>query len=329
MRILVVEDDPISAMIVRKRAEILGHVCECVGTGDKAWERLQRVQDIDVVLSGWHQPGMTGSELCRHVREVVNHYTSFIFVTAVDAPHLQIEAMNAGADGFLTKPIDLHDLHLRLIMAERIALLHRKIETQAAELRRLNKMFYAQGRLDALTAIPNRLQLDEDLREIHQRAEELGIGYSLAMIDVDKFKVYNDTFGHPAGDEALRTVAATLARSVRDTDRVYRYGGEEFCVLITSDQPTHVLAAVDRLRAAIERVGMPHAPSYEGSVVTISGGVSTVRGSHPLDIPEVLRRADAALYAAKHGGRNRVHAWTPELGAQTGPNVREPELAAS
>lgn len=314
MHVLVVEDDPVSAKIVSKRLEYLGHTSEVVGDGEAAWARYQTSKDLDVIVSGWFQPGVTGAELCRRVREDDGHYTSFLFATGADERRFQIEGMKAGADGYLTKPIDMHELNMCLISAERTAALHRKIEAQAAELTRLSAMFYAQGRRDALTGIANRLQLEEDAHAAHERAATLGIGYSLAMVDIDQFKSYNDGYGHVAGDEALRQVAETLSRCVRGADRVYRYGGEEFAVLIQTHSADVAEQVVERMRLAVERLDIAHGHGRDR--ITISAGVTTVSAQATAPLQDIFERADTALYTAKAKGRNRVIRYRPELGAE-------------
>lgn len=312
MKILVVEDDMVSAKIVVKRAELLGHGCDVVRDGDEAWRRLSAPHDLDVVISGWFQPGLTGKELCVRVRERSDRYVPFIFVTAAGDRDHQLDGMHAGADDYLTKPLDLHELRLRLIAAERLVALHRRLEAQADELRRLNGKLYDQGRQDTLTGIPNRLRLEEDAAHLYDQAVKLGLGYSLAMIDVDQFKAYNDHFGHPRGDEALRSIAGAIVQSSRTGDQVYRYGGEEFVLVLQTDSRDAAVRIVDRVRKAVQRLGLVH-PTAANGVVTISAGVATMNPNVPRPAHEVVQRADLALYQAKRAGRNRVVAWEATL----------------
>lgn len=312
MKILVVEDDMVSAKIVVKRAELLGHGCEVVRDGDEAWRLLGKPHDLDVVISGWFQPGLTGKELCVRVRERSDRYVPFIFVTAAGDRDHQLDGMHAGADDYLTKPLDLHELRLRLIAAERLVALHRRLEAQADELRRLNGKLYDQGRQDTLTGIPNRLRLEEDAAHLYDQAAKLGLGYSLAMIDVDQFKAYNDHYGHPRGDEALRAIAGAIVQSSRTGDQVYRYGGEEFVLVLQTDSLDAAVRIVDRVRKAVQRLGIQHPASANG-VVTISAGVATMNPNVPRPAHEVVQRADLALYQAKREGRNRVIAWESTL----------------
>jgi diguanylate cyclase (GGDEF)-like protein len=151
---------------------------------------------------------------------------------------------------------------------------------------------------DGLTAVPNRRRLDTDLLEV---AGDEALAF--VMVDVDHFKVYNDTHGHPAGDAALRTVATVLEANVRDHDVVYRYGGEEFAVLLPGSTAGEAEAAAERLRAAIERTPFFGEHQQPNGRLTVSLGLAVGRGTNSA---ELQRRADEALYQAKRDGRNRV-----------------------
>ena len=124
-----------------------------------------------------------------------------------------------------------------------------------------------------------------------------------AMVDVDNFKTYNDTHGHTAGDEVLRRVAETIAAFVRDSDVVYRYGGEEFSMLLPGASPEEAAIVAERVRAAVEETSFPGEEQQPGGKLTVSVGVATLANGSAEDIRE---RADAALYEAKEAGRNRV-----------------------
>jgi len=165
----------------------------------------------------------------------------------------------------------------------------------------------ALSRIDSLTGLANRRQFDQSLRDAWERARRSGQGIALLMVDIDCFKDFNDRYGHPAGDQCLRLVAAALAVcAVRSTDLVARYGGEEFAVVVASSPPEGAMALAERMRHAVEQLQLPSATS--GRPVTISIGVGTVPLVLEADPAELLAAADTALYAAKRGGRNRVDA---------------------
>lgn len=163
----------------------------------------------------------------------------------------------------------------------------------------------ALSRIDSLTGLANRRQFDQRLRDAWERARRSGQGIALLMVDIDCFKDFNDRYGHPAGDQCLRLVAATLAGcAVRSTDLVARYGGEEFAVVVASSPLDGAPALAERMRHAVEQLQLPSAEA--GRPVTISIGVGTMRVVLDADPAELLAAADTALYAAKRGGRNRV-----------------------
>ena len=176
-------------------------------------------------------------------------------------------------------------------------------------LRQLASQMKGLAETDALTGISNRRVFDEALTLECSRSAQHGAPLSLLMIDVDRFKTYNDHYGHPAGDECLKKVSECLRATIkRPVDVVARYGGEEFAVLLPGTDRIAALGLAERCRFALEQLGIPHAGSEHG-VITVSVGVSTIAASGPVPSPaELLARADEALYLAKRKGRNRAEA---------------------
>lgn len=175
------------------------------------------------------------------------------------------------------------------------------LQLSESALRAANEALALQVRRDSLTGVSNRMALDEALsramHNLHRYDTEI---FSVLMIDVDLFKQHNDTFGHLAGDEVLRSVAQLLVQTCRSTDIVGRYGGEEFVILLTHTGKEGALEIAERVRVAVERFEWPDAP------VTVSIGIATA-SADAIDADEVLHGADTALYAAKAAGRNRVY----------------------
>ena len=312
MRVLIAEDDPVSRLVLQRSIVALGHDCLVAGDGDEAWALFQQAQragqgPADVVISDWMMPGLDGIELCRRVRGNGGEgYTYFILLTALgDKAHLRT-GLEAGADDYLTKPLDRDDLQLRLIAATRVTSLYRQLAAQKAELEQLNRQLAGQARTDALTGLGNRFQLWEDLNALHGRVERYGHQYAVALCDVDRFKLYNDTYGHLAGDEVLRRVAGVLGGGCRQGDTAYRYGGEEFLLLLPEQPLEGAVIAMERLRQAIEQLAILHAANPPAGVVTISAGITALLPRERQDVEALLRKADAALYRAKELGRNRV-----------------------
>ena len=182
----------------------------------------------------------------------------------------------------------------------------RRIE---GELQRLNTVLADQARRDPLTGLGNRLRLDEDLLTYDARRVRYGYSYCVLLCDIDRFKALNDRHGHQAGDRVLREVAATLRRESRTSDAVYRYGGEEFLVLLAEQTLDRALIACERMREAVQALGLAHEDNDAG-VVTISIGAAQCPRGDRTDPADAIRRADEALYVAKAQGRNRVVADT-------------------
>jgi diguanylate cyclase (GGDEF)-like protein len=305
VKVLIVDDSPTPRLIIRRELERLGHECEVAEDGQGALDAIPSFEP-DVVISDWMMPGMDGDELCRRVRSDPDlPYTYFILLTSLDDPASVIRGMEAGADDHLGKSFDQAELQTRLIAAERVAALHRRLAAQQAELHRLNAVLRADSRRDHLTGLGNRMRQDEDLAILVSRAERYGQAFGVVLFDVDRFKAYNDTAGHPAGDEVLRSVAAALVDVCREGDAVYRYGGEELLVVVPEQDLEGASLAAERMRAEVEGLAIPH-PGIgpPPGVVTVSGGVACHAPGE--DVGSLLERADKVLYKAKNGGRNRI-----------------------
>jgi two-component system cell cycle response regulator len=311
MKILIADDSAVPRLILEKALASLGHESVSANDGSEAWARFQEFQP-DVVLSDWLMPGMDGVELCRRIRSVdTDGYTYFVLLTAMTELQHAVTAMTAGADDFMVKPLDRFRLEATLIAARRVTALHEELRHHRANLVRLNSLLYDDARRDALTLLGNRLRLAEDLAAAAGRTERYGHRFCIALYDIDCFKAYNDTFGHPAGDEALRRVAQVIAGSIRTGDMAYRYGGEEFLVLLPEQDLATATVAVERTRAAVQAMALRHPTNGSSGVITVSAGVAEAGTAGPLDVDAWVRRADTALYQAKGGGRNRVVAFEP------------------
>jgi diguanylate cyclase (GGDEF)-like protein len=323
MRVMVVEDSPVSRLILLRTVERLGHEIVVARDGIHAWDLFADAA-VDVVISDWVMPGLDGLELCRRIRNGDGPYTYFIVLTALADKEHMVTAMEAGADDFLVKPLDHLSLQAGLIAAARVTALHHQLSDQRDQLERLNGLLHDDARRDPLTTVGNRLRLDEDLRLLSARVERYHHGYVAALCDLDFFKGYNDTFGHLAGDEVLKAVAATLVGTARRGDAVYRYGGEEFLVILAEQSERTGYVALERMRLAIEALAIPHPANPPSGVVTISAGLASLTTADKGSVDDWLRRADKALYAAKAGGRNQVAVDTrPAPGEAAGDAVGE------
>jgi two-component system chemotaxis response regulator CheY len=302
---LVVDDEAVSRTVLRAAVEDLGHDVEEATSGDDAWTHIVDGAEPDVVITDQLMPGMGGLELCRRIRSAHGDlYTYVVVVTALDDPEHVLAGMEAGADDYLTKPLDPRQLALRLVAAQRVTDQYRELAGHRAELVRANDELVEMARTDPLTRLGNRRRLHEDLEAVHARAVRYGHTYCIALIDLDCFKAYNDTYGHSAGDDALKAVADAIRGACRTGDAVYRYGGEELVVLLTEQALDTACVAVERMRVAVAGMQIPHRGNLAGAVVTISAGLAAVAPGD--QVTTVLAAADGALYRAKAAGRNRV-----------------------
>jgi two-component system cell cycle response regulator len=307
MRILIAEDDDTSRLILEAAVTQRGHEFVSTRNGYEAWQAFQDAK-IDVVISDRSMPQMDGIELCKRIRSTPDAgYAYFIFLTSFSDKRLTADGMDAGADDYLSKPLHPEELAVRLNVAARITDLYRQLAAQKAELQELNRKLFAQARIDPLTQIGSRRKLTEDLELLSARVERYGERYCAVMCDVDYFKLFNDTYGHLAGDSVLQSIARALANGVRGGDQVYRYGGEEFLLILPAQSLDGGQISAERLRSAVEALDIPHAAS-PAKKVTVSMGVATFSSDQGKTAAEWLEQADAALYRAKRLGRNKVNA---------------------
>jgi two-component system, cell cycle response regulator len=304
VRILIAEDDTASRLILEAALAGLGHEIITATNGEQAWQMFQS-EKVEAIISDREMPGLNGIDLCRRVRASDGgKYIYFIFLTSISERGGAVEAIRAGADDYLMKPLNRHELEARLLVASRITELYRELANQRVELEWLNSQLFRQARIDGLTQVGNRLKMREDLNLFVARVAEKGESFCAVMCDVDHFKLYNDEYGHLQGDEVLKQVASTLVQGCRPNDEVYRYGGEEFLLVMPQQSIEAACAAAERHRARIEQLTIPNIGS-PATIVTISAGVAAMTTTRP-SIKEWLEGADRALYRAKQLGRNRV-----------------------
>jgi diguanylate cyclase (GGDEF)-like protein len=196
-------------------------------------------------------------------------------------------------------------------LRETIAASNRELEDsvlkRTEELEAANRQLQALSATDGLTGLANRRKFDQDWAAEWQRASRHGLPLSVAMLDVDQFKTYNDHYGHQAGDVCLKMLAQTLASTVqRSGELVARYGGEEFVVILPGQNAPEAFAAMERIRSAVQALGLPHAKATVAGVVTISIGVASCMPQQGQSSASLIEAADAALYQAKNQGRNKV-----------------------
>jgi two-component system chemotaxis response regulator CheY len=308
MRILIADDDVTSRLVLQAMASKLGHECVVAVDGSSAWAHLSSDR-IDVLLTDWMMPGVDGPELCRRVRnELSDRYIYIVLITGLANREQVLEGMKSGADDYLIKPVDPFALQTRLVAADRVTALHRQVVAFRSQLEQAHLEATQRSLTDSLTGLGNRRRMEEDLASAHARAVRGNREFSVTLFDIDHFKLYNDHYGHLAGDEVLRGIARCFNRAVRAGERVYRYGGEEFLLLMPDCDNASATIASERIRRVVADSAFPHcARPTQPSVVTLSGGVACWTPSFSSSVDDLLQRADEALFEAKSVGRNRVH----------------------
>jgi two-component system cell cycle response regulator len=307
MKIVIAEDDAVSRLVLRKALEAMNFEVTAFADGSEAWDHLL-ANEAQVVITDWMMPGVDGLDLCRRVRFRGSRgpYTYLILVTARNSREDRLKALQAGADDHLAKPLDRAELFARLNVARRIVNMEEQLRRRSVELERMHAELEQRNLLlaeiascDGLTGLKNHRFFRESLEAQFLLARRRGMPMSVVMLDVDQFKAFNDSFGHPAGDDVLREVSKLLRSCVRDHDIVARYGGEEFAVLLpaTSVDGSRLLA--ERLRSVIEDHDWRLRP------ITISLGISTMSSRIPRAVA-LIEQADRSLYQSKAEGRNRV-----------------------
>jgi diguanylate cyclase (GGDEF)-like protein len=305
-RLLVVDDQPVNIQALYQ-AFSADHQVLMATSGEQAL-KLAVTRQPDLVLLDVVMPGMDGHEVCRRLKaDEATRDIPVIFVTAHNDEAAETQGLALGAVDFISKPINPAIVRARVQT-------HITLKAQSDLLR---QWVYVDG----LTGVRNRRYFDERLASEWGRAVRNGTALSVVLLDVDFFKRYNDHYGHQAGDICLRQVANCLRLTLkRPGDLAARYGGEEFVCLLPDTDLLGALALARQLGAAVEALGIAHADSAVAAVVTVSLGVCSTSGNTPGSAAALLREADAQLYIAKSGGRNR------SCGGPLGAPAHAPEL---
>ncbi|MGV1099688.1 GGDEF domain-containing protein [Thiovibrio sp. JS02] len=298
MKILVADDDPISRVKLETMLGKWGYETVVCHDGFAAWELIQSAGCPPLLILDWMMPGLDGVELCRRVRALGREpYVYILLLTARDAKDDIVRGMEAGADDYITKPYYPHEFEARVRAGKRIVELN--LELLAAR-----NALKQQATHDALTGLFNRPAILEHLNGELARSLRQQESACVGIMDLDHFKQINDTYGHQVGDEVLGEVARRLGQALRPYDRVGRYGGEEFLVVMSDCDCAQIWKHFERLRLAL--ADRPFATSAGSIPVTASLGVGIVPRARFVDARALINLADQALYRAKANGRNRV-----------------------
>ncbi|MCP4717455.1 MAG: diguanylate cyclase [Deltaproteobacteria bacterium] len=276
----------LSCMLVREKGKPKGIVTErdavrfFAGAMAPGSDSTMRFCDVPV------SEVMTPDPVC--VQETTSLYDALLLSRSRNLRHLPVVDQNGMLVGLVTQT-DMVNAYVKLI--------ERQTELETA-----NQALQLLSYEDALMGIGNRRAMEVELRFTEASARRYNQTYAVALVDVDYFKQYNDHYGHQAGDAALVAIAKAITLSKRDSDRLYRYGGEEIILLLPETSGSHALAAADKARKAVQALGIPHEKSTFG-LLTVSIGVASEQQD---GWQSLINRADQALYSAKESGRNTV-----------------------
>lgn len=306
--ILLVDDDVASINVLRKILVSIGDL-RYARSGPDAL-RLARDEVPDLVLLDVDMPGMSGFDVCRSMKnDLTLRDTPIIFITSNDGYDQEVTGLSLGAADFIGKPL-------------RPALVEARVRVQLTMMA-MSGALRAAAATDPLTGLSNRRRFEAALASEWAHMSRSGAPLSVLMIDVDYFKMFNDHYGHLAGDRCLTTVARAMRKAMlRGTDLLARYGGEEFVALLPDTPTAGARMVADRLIACVDSATVPHARSCVSAYLTASVGAATfVPDAHreradtnpneqPTTAIDLVHAADQALYAAKRAGRHRAHCTT-------------------
>ncbi len=320
MKILIADDSIVSRHLLEATLRKWGYEVVVACDGEEALTLLQRDDAPALAILDWMMPGMTGLEVCRRVRQRAREpYTYILLLTSKSQKEDLIEGMEAGADDYITKPFDQHELQVRLRAGTRL------VDLQA-ELLSAREALREQATKDSLTHLWNRSSIFDILCRELARGQRECVPVGVVMVDLDHFKNVNDNFGHFAGDAVLCEAARRMQNGIRQYDSIGRYGGEEFLILLTGCDEETSLSQAERLRKQLAQVQM----SLNETSLNISAsfGVTTALPGQPWTPEELIHKADEALYMAKRRGRNRVEFLSYDSRPAPIPISAEPETVA-
>ncbi|HOM70908.1 MAG TPA: EAL domain-containing protein [Armatimonadota bacterium] len=295
MRVLIAEDDSVSRRLLEVLLAKWGYEVVVARDGQEAFNILESSDAPHLAVLDWMMPVMDGVQVCREIRKRrVEPYTYVILLTAKSGKQDVIEGLDAGADDYITKPFDTSELQVRLRAGRRI------VELQN-ELLSIREALREQATHDPLTRLPNRLLFGDRLSQGLARARRQGKLLAIMFLDLDRFKIINDTLGHSAGDILLTHVAKRLTTVLRDVDTIARMGGDEFTIIISEiDSPDEVSIIAEKVLKSFPE---PFYVNDQEVFVSPSIGISLFP-TDGADAETLVKNADTAMYRAKDFGRN-------------------------
>jgi len=307
IKVLVVEDSKVTLKVLCNFLERMGIKQPLTAeTGTAAIEQYRKERP-DIILLDAQLPDIDGFQIAEQIRESEHNddWTAIIFLTSMTKDEDLARGIQVGGDDYLLKPVSEVVLQAKVRAMQRLVEMQRSLVDVSHQLNAANKELQRLSTTDGLTGIPNRRMFDELSVREWRRCERMKKPIALVMLDIDNFKLFNDQYGHQAGDDCLRAVAGQVARAApRAADLAARYGGEEFVLVLGETDADGARWVAENVRQHANELGIPHAtPSRR---VTISCGVASAMPRSGLSLDVLLRSADHALYEAKSAGRDKV-----------------------
>jgi len=291
--ILIVDDDIAIKESVEEYLKILNYEVKSASNADKALEILNSFE-ADIVLTDIMMQGMDGLELTRKIKKIYD--TDVMVMTGYSAEYSYEEAVKAGASDFIFKPFRFEELDLRINRVLREASFKKE---RTKLLKKLEKLAIT----DALTGLYNSRHFFSQIKTEINRHGRYSHALSLLILDIDFFKKYNDTWGHLGGDEVLMRIGKTIKSGMRSMDTAYRYGGEEFAILLPETGLQKACVVGERIKDSIGSLIFEPEPDKEASITISLGATELVEGE---DFKSFINRSDKALYQSKDTGRNKL-----------------------
>ncbi len=293
--VLLVDDERVILNTMAQFLERIGHQVFTAETAEDAIQ-IMNSHPVEIVITDIMLPGQNGLELTRQIRS--DHNADVIVMTGYSENYSYEEAITIGASDFVFKPVRFQELRLRI---ERVQKERQLTHERAAMMEKLQILAIT----DDLTQLYNSRHFFKQLTNEIERSNRYGHALALLMLDIDHFKQYNDRYGHLQGDQVLRSVGKIIQSRLRSMDSAYRYGGEEFTIILPETTGRKAASAAQRLRRAMADQPFTPAPDNANVTVTLSIGVAAYQPGESL--ADFVQRADSAMYQAKADGRNQVH----------------------
>jgi diguanylate cyclase (GGDEF)-like protein len=296
MKILIADDDPVSRRILSKIVTDLGYEPVTVSNGEDTLKYVKQ-NKCSVVLLDWMMPGMDGIEVCRKIRMLDSEYVCYIIINSAREGSDDISRiLKTGANDYILKKTSSIELEARIGVGVRTAQLEKKMID-------LNNRLKYLVRIDSLTGLLNHAAILKELSIELDRGRRDATSTSILMLDLDRFKMVNDTYGHQIGDKALIRFSSLLSQNCRSFDRIGRYGGEEFLIVLPRTGDEEGLAISNRIRMLTENLQVDDEINNLRITCSIGCCTSTDSGKRSFSL---IAAADSALFRAKKAGRNLV-----------------------